>query len=197
MFPVTVPPIEVLATATGAWSVFLLSRNQPIGWFVGLVSVAAFSWVFWDARLFAEVGIQVFYFVTSIQAINIWLRGGGGGSERSVARIPVRVVGLTIPIFLVALVVLRLILIEVNGAAPFWDALTTVMSLTAHIYLMYRFVESWYIWIAVDIIYVPLYLSRDLKLTAVLYVAFLLMSVSGLRRFRRLAAPEADEVLTS
>lgn len=192
--PMMVPLIEAVAVATGGWSVYLLSQNKPAGWFVGLVSVAAFGWVFVEARLYAEVGIQIFYFVTSLQAIHLWLRGGGNHGAKPVAHIPGRLVLMTAPIFLVTLVVLRIVLIEIEGAAPLWDALTTVMSLTAHIYLMWRFVESWYIWIAVDVIYVPLYLSRGLHLTAVLYVVFLMMSISGLIRFRRLAAAESGNV---
>jgi nicotinamide mononucleotide transporter len=187
-FGIQVPAIEAVAVATGGWSVYLLSQNKAAGWFVGLVSVAAFGWVFVEARLYAEVGIQIFYFVTSLQAIYLWLRGGGNHGVKSVAHIPGRLVLITVPIFLISLVVLRVILVELEGAAPFWDALTTVMSLTAHIYLMWRFVESWYIWIAVDIIYVPLYLSRGLHLTSALYVVFLFMAISGLFRFRRLAA---------
>jgi nicotinamide mononucleotide transporter len=56
---------------------------------------------------------------------------------------------------------------------------------------MWRFVESWYIWIAVDVIYVPLYMSRGLRLTALLYVAFLVMSIAGLVRFRGLVRKES------
>jgi nicotinamide mononucleotide transporter len=192
-FWIQVPWIESLATVTGAWSVFLLSRNNPAGWFVGLVSVVAFGWVFFGARLYAEVGIQIFYFGTSIYAIYLWRFGGEHREERPVRSVPPRLVMITVPICVASLVVLRLVLVEINGAAPFWDALTTIMSLTAHIYLMWRFVESWYLWIAVDVIYVPLYLSRGLRLTALLYVAFLVMSIAGLIRFRELVRPETVE----
>lgn len=181
--PVDLSLLEVFAVVTGAWSVWMLSRNHPIGWWIGLVSVAAFALVFLRARLFAEVGIQIFYFLTSLQAIRIWLRGGEGRTERPVSRLPGRVLVATVPVFVLAVFGLQWVLVAINGAAPFWDALTTVMSLTAHLYLMWRYVESWYLWIAVDVIYVPLYTSRGLGLTAVLYGAFLLISVGGLRRF--------------
>jgi len=182
--------LEVMAVVTGAWSVWLLAQNRALGWWIALVSIAAFGVVFYRVRLFAEVGIQIFYFFTSMQAIWIWMRGGAQGQERRVTRLPRRILLWTLPVFLVSLVLLRWVLIEINGAAPFWDALSTVMSLTAHIYLMLRFVESWWIWIAVDLIYVPLYASRGLPLTSMLYVGFLLISISGLRRFRRLAGED-------
>ncbi len=184
--PLDLPFPEVAAVITGAWSVWLLSQNRPSGWWVGLVSVLLFGIVFFEVRLYAEVGIQVFYFVTSLQAIWIWIRGGTNRSQRPVAHVPKHLMLWTVPAFVVAWVALRWLLIEVGGAAPIWDSLTTVMSLTAHVYLMFRYVESWYLWIAVDVIYVPLYLSRDLRLTSLLYVGFLVMSIRGLRNFRTL-----------
>ena len=185
--PVDLSLLEVLAVLTGGWSVGTLARNLAVGWWLGLVSVAAFAVVFLEVRLFAEVGIQVFYFVTSLQAIYIWLRGGRNRTGRTVSHAPRAVVLLTAPLFIGAVLGLQRLLIAMNGAAPFWDALTAVMSITAHLYLICRFVESWWLWIAVDVVYVPLYVSRGLALTAVLYVVFLFMSVGGLRRFHGLA----------
>lgn len=182
--------MEVLAVVTGALSVWYLSRNQPLGWWIGLVSVAAFAVVFFRARLFAEVGIQVFYFVTSLQAIVIWLRGGDHGTPRPVTRLPLRTAVVTVPLVVVGVFGLRALLVELNGAAVFWDALTTVLSLTAHLYLMWRYVESWWLWLAVDVIYVPLYASRGLLLTSALYVGFFVLSAQGLRRFRAEVAEE-------
>ena len=176
--------LEVLATATGAHCVWLLARNQVSGWWIGIVSVAAFAVVFAGARLYGEVGLQVFYIVTSIQAVWLWLRGGAAGSPREVTDVTPRV--LTISTVLVAggVAILWWVLRRVEGAAPFWDALTVGLSVTAHLWLVWRYVQAWMIWIAVDVIFVPLYLSRGLTLTAGLYVGFLIMSINGLRLFR-------------
>jgi nicotinamide mononucleotide transporter len=81
---------------------------------------------------------------------------------------------------------LRQILVMANGAAPFWDALTTVLSLAAQYLLCRKRFENWFLWIAADLIYVPLYLSRDLHLTAALYGVFLVMCLVGVREWRRI-----------
>ena len=78
-----------------------------------------------------------------------------------------------------ATLVLVPILRAAHGAAPGWDALTTSMSLGAQLLLNLKRLETWYVWIAVDVIYVPLYFSRDLNLTALVYVVFLGLCVRG------------------
>jgi nicotinamide mononucleotide transporter len=190
-------PIEGFAVVTGAVCVWMLARNQPMGWVVGLASVAAFAVVFYQARLFAEVGIQAFYFVTSLQAINIWLRGGRDRSPRPVGNVSARTAALTAVVVLIATLLTYWLLVTIRGAAPFWDALTTVVSLAAHIYLMWRLVESWILWIVVDVIYIPLYASRGLLLTSALYALFLALAVKGLLTFRKEVRAVPHPVLDS
>lgn len=178
--------LEIFAVVTSAACTWLLARNKPLGWWIGLAAVAAYAVVFYQVRLYAEVGIQVVYFVTSLQAIYLWLYGGPQKHQRPVSHVPRRWLGATLVVAVVATWALYALLVAMRGAAPVWDAITAVMSLVAHVYLMGRYVESWYVWIAVDVIYVPLYASRGLMLTAVLYAAFLLISIHGLMTFRRI-----------
>lgn len=189
---VTLTTLEAVSVVALAWSVWLLAKNKPAGWVIGLVGVAGYAVVFYDAKLYAEVGIQGFYFVTSLQAIYLWRRGNAERNERPVGRVPVSWIVATAVVAVVATLGLRELLIHIRGAAPFWDALSTVLSLIAHLYLMGRFVESWYVWIAVDTIYVPLYASRELYLTSALYCVFWLMAVYGLVEFRRLYREQSE-----
>lgn len=179
-------PLEVAAVAVSALSVWLLARNNPLGWWLALLGVTLYGVVFYRTRLFAEVGIQIVYFLTSLKAISIWLKGGEKQTAKPVSRASKRLMTLTLALSVVGVLVLRWILVELRGAAPFWDAATTVISLSAHLYLMERYVESWHQWVAVDIIYVPLYASRELYLTSGLYAVFLVMATYGLFNFQRL-----------
>lgn len=176
--------LEAIAVVTYAWSVWLLAQNQSLGWWVGIVGTVLYGILFYQARLYAEVGLQFFYFITSLQAIYIWLRGGQHQTPKPIEKISRKWLILSIIFGLVSVLGLRSLLLLIRGAAPFWDALTTVTSLIAHLYLMGRLVESWYLWIAVDIIYVPLYASRGLYLTSILYAIFGFMAVKGLRNFQ-------------
>jgi len=186
LIPVQLGVLEAIAVITYAWSVWLLAKNNPWGWWIGLVGTTLYGIVFYEAKLYAEVGLQVFYFITSLQAIYIWLRGGEHQTERPVGHVSWQGLTITAVLAIASVFALRAFLLAIRGAAPFWDALTTVMSLVAHLYLMGRFVESWYLWIAVDVIYVPLYASRNLYLTSFLYGIFCFMAINGLRNFRRI-----------
>lgn len=195
VIPIELSVLETVAVVTYAWSVWLLAKNNPLGWWIGLVGTALYGVVFYQAKLYAEVGLQGFYFVTSLQAIYIWLRGGQNHTEKPVGHISRKGLILTVILAIASIFALRSLLIAIRGAAPFWDALTTVMSLVAHLYLMGRLVESWYLWITVDVIYVPLYASRQLYLTSILYAVFGLMALSGLRNFQRIDREQQLKVI--
>ena len=86
-----------------------------------------------------------------------------------------------------------------NSTVPLWDGLTTAMSLTAQYMLTRKLIENWWWWIAVDVIYIALYMYKRLYLTSVLYAIFLGMCIIGLREWQRrmvhLRASRADEAL--
>lgn len=195
--PVGLSLIEAIAAVSYTWSVWLLARNQLSGWWIGLLGTILYAIVFYQAKLYAEVGLQAFYFFTSLQAIAIWLRGGQNQTEKLVGHISQRWLIVSVVAAIAGVFALQSFLMAIRGAAPFWDALTTIMSLVAHIYLMNRLVESWYLWIVVDIIYVPLYASRGLYLTSVLYAIFVVVAVNGLRNFQRIDREQALQSVAS
>ena len=184
--PIQLDLIEAIAAIASAWSVWLLAKNNPLGWWIGLIGVIAYAAVFYQVKLYGEVAIQFFYLITSLQAIYIWLRGGENSTEKPVCRMDRRWLILTAVLVTVGVFGLRTVLVYLGGAAPFWDALTTILSAIAQLYLMERYLESWYLWIVADTISVPLYASRGLYLTSILYAIFWLMAIYGLQNFQRI-----------
>lgn len=178
---------EWAAAACFLVSVWLLARNRPLGWWIGLVGSLLYIWIFSRPEVWlpGEILIQVYLVLTSLWGIWMWLKGGKDRHEKPVGRASPRLMAWTAVLGLVAWAALYWAFSSVEGRVPFWDSLTTVVSFIAQIYLVLRLVESWHLWIAVDVVYVPLYASRELYVTAGLYAVFLVLAWQGLVNFRR------------
>ena len=176
---------EAWGFVTGGICVWLVVREHLWNWPVGLANNVFFFVLFFRGRLFADMSLQVVYFALGVYG---WLNWVWGGENRTVLKIT-RTTRTEWLVLLSAIPLctwgLREVLIAVNGAAPLWDSLTTVLSLAAQYLLCRKRLENWIFWIAADLIYVPLYLSRQLPLTAVLYAVFLAMCLVGVREWTR------------
>jgi nicotinamide mononucleotide transporter len=176
---------EVLGFVTGAWCVWLLVEENIWNWPIGIANNAFYVVVFWRARLFADMSLQVVYIVLSIIGWYLWLHGGSGHGRLSVQRTRWREGTLIAVAVVVMTVAGTAFLRTVRDSAPFLDSLTTSISLAAQYMLTRKLIENWHLWIGVDVIYVGLYASRALPLTAVLYAIFLTMCIVGLLEWRR------------
>lgn len=176
---------EACGFVTGAICVWLVTRENIWNWPIGLVNNLFFAFLFWRTRLFADMGLQGVYLILGIWGWWQWLRGGENHSRLEVTR-STRKERIAIVLFLIfGTWGLRELLVALNGAAPFWDSLTTILCLAAQYLLCQKRFENWWLWIAADIIYVPLYFQKDLPLTAVLYAGFIVLCVIGLFRWKK------------
>jgi nicotinamide mononucleotide transporter len=186
-------PIEMLGFVTGVGCVWLAARENIWNWPVAIVNASSYIIVFFGAKLYADCGLQMVYVAISIYGWWSWLHGGRNRSELPVTRARPS----SMPLFALATMVSTAILMLLlrrftDSTVPFWDALTTAISLTAQYMLARKIIDNWWLWMAADVIYVALYIYKGLYLTAVLYVIFFALCVLGLVRWQKLlAAPEA------
>jgi nicotinamide mononucleotide transporter len=177
--------VEAWGFVTGGICVWLVVRQHMWNWPIGLANNVFFFVLFLQGRLFADMALQGVYFGLGIYGWLNWMYGGQQRNRLEVSR-TTRAEWLSLAVAIpLTTWGLREILVVVNGAAPLWDAVTTVLSLAAQYLLCRKRIENWFFWIAADIIYIPLYLSRSLPLTAVLYGVFLVMCLVGVREWRR------------
>lgn len=179
------PMTEVLGFVTGGICVWLVVREHMWNWPIGLANNVFFAILFFRARLYADMALQGVYFGLGAWGWVNWARGATDASPLRVTRAG-RGEWIGLAVFIPAATWgLRELLVVVQGAAPFWDAFTTALSLGAQYLQVRKRLESWWLWIAADVVYVPLYVSRGLPLTAVLYGVFLVMCFAGLRQWRQ------------
>lgn len=177
------PITEVLGFATGGVCVWLTVREHIANFPIGLANNIVFFVLFWQSRLFADMWLQAVYFGLGVYGWWAWLHGGANHQQLHISRTRPWEWWAVVGFIVIGTGAMREALIVFNGAAPFWDALTTGLSLAAQFLLCRKRLEHWFIWMLADCIYVPLYLSRKLPLTAVLYAVFLVMCIVGLREW--------------
>ncbi|MET9605764.1 nicotinamide riboside transporter PnuC [Streptomyces sp. NPDC006512] len=179
---------EILGFATGAVCVWLVGRQHVANWPVGIANNVFFIVLFTQAGLYADAGLQIVFIALAAFGWWTWTHGGGPGTAGA---LPVRRTTRAEWAWLIAAgavgtTALTLLLDRVtDSTVPFWDALTTALSLMATYGQCRKRLESWWLWIAADLVYVPLYAYKGLYLTSVLYTGFLALCVAGLIGWRR------------
>lgn len=175
---------ELLGFFTGALSVWLVAKQNVLTWPVGLLNVAVLGLVFLESQLYADAALQLVYVMLQAYGWWMWLRGDAGTRE-------VTTTSRDEWLALLATCVLATASLSwvlygyTDSTVPFWDACTTSISLLAIYGQSRKRVESWWLWIVVDLIYIPLYAFKQLYLTSALYTIFLGLCVLGLRAWRR------------
>jgi len=178
--------LEIAANLTVAASILLAGRNSVHTWWTGIIGCTLFALVFHDARLYADVVLQGVFVLTSVIGWWQWLRGDHGHAL-PITRVQVRTLGWMLPAAVLASVGYGLLLHTWTDAyAPFLDSAVLVLSVVAQLLMMRRKLDAWWFWLLVNSIAIPLYASRGLHLTSVLYGVFWINAWVALRHWRQL-----------
>jgi nicotinamide mononucleotide transporter len=181
---------EIIGTVLGVIGVGLMIRQNVWGWPVGIVQVAVYGWVFFEAKLYSDALLQVCFFGIQAYGWWHWVTGGRGGrfgeASLPVTRLRVRaVVGWSVAGVVATAAWGELMRRNTDAALPHWDAFILVFSLIAQWLQARKRVECWAGWMIVNVVAVGVYWSKDLRLTAGLYVVFFGLAVAGDRAWRR------------
>jgi nicotinamide mononucleotide transporter len=184
-------PIEIAANLLATLSILLAARNSVHSWWTGIVGCGLFGIVFFDARLYADVTLQLFFIGASIYGWWLWLRGDSG-APLPIRQAPVPMLVRMSGIGLVVALGYGLLLYRfTNAYAPFFDSAVLTLSVIGQLLLMRRMIETWVFWLVVDTIAVPLYAVRDLHITACLYAVYWLNAFYGAWTWHRIRRREA------
>ncbi len=176
---------EVLGFVTGAACVYAVARQKMWNWPVGIANNVFFLIIFVAAGLYSDAGLQVVFGALAAYGWWSWLRGGQARRALTVSTTS-RSQWLVLAGCGVAgtAALTAALAAWTPSTVPLADAVTTVLSLLATWGQCRKKVESWYLWILADVVYVPLYAYKHLALTSILYVGFGALCVVGLRAWR-------------
>lgn len=173
---------EVAGFVTGALCVWLVARQHIWNWPIGIANNLFFLLLFATAGLYADSALQIVYLALAGYGWWAWLHDGPRRSTLPVSRTTGTQWLVLAAVGLVATGLMTWVLDRfTSSTVPLPDAITTVLSLLATWGQTRKKLESWYLWITADLIYIPLYQYKHLTLTALLYLVFLTLCAIGLR----------------
>ena len=188
--------LEIVAASLGILSVWYAKKANILVYPTGIVSVLIYVFICYNAELYADMGINAYYFVFSVYGWIMWSRKGENEEEELPVTYSDRKTWLiSIGVFLLSVVVIQVLLrIFKAGDTAYWstfvpytDTFTTAVAIVGMWLMAVKKVENWLFWIATDVVSVPLYIYKGLVFTSLQYFVFLVLAVMGYFEWRRLA----------
>jgi nicotinamide mononucleotide transporter len=185
-------PIELLAAGLVLINIALVALRSVWNYPFALAAVTLYGFIFWDAKLYSDAGLQVFFFVVNLYGLWTWSANKAQAGTIAVQRLSPRAqvvwgVGAVAAIWGWG----SLMAANTDASLPFWDASIAMLSVMGQILMTRRYIENWHYWIVVNLISVPLYWSRDLQLTAGVYLLSLGLALVGLIQWHKAEAQQA------
>ena len=180
--------LEHIAVACGLANIYLTVRQNIWAWPIGVVMVSLYLFIFFNAKLYSDAGLQIFFLVMQFYGWYHWTRGPveHATSLSPVTRLTRRGWGMTAAGSVAGTAVLGTTMGRLTDAAlPYPDAFTTVLSVIAQFQLTRKILDNWILWIVADVVYIGVYTSKALYWTAALYCVFLVLCVKGYRDWSR------------
>ena len=156
-------------------------------WLTGIIMPAIYMVVYYEAGLYADFGMQIYYTLAAIYGFLYWKFGRKKGAEEiPITHYPRRLILPSILVFLVLWGALYLILIKfTNSTVPVLDSFGNALSFIGLWALAKKYIEQWWIWIVVDIELAGLYLYKGIPFTAGLYALYTIIAVAGYFKWRK------------
>jgi nicotinamide mononucleotide transporter len=192
LFGLPTTALELISFVLSLITVVLNIRQNPWAWLFSITSSAMYGIVFFGARLYGDMGLQVVFILVSMWGWYEWLYGGVQHEGLAVSRSSNIGWAWGIASWIASFAILAMFLGRfTNTDVPNIDGFLTAGSLLGTVLLSRKKVENWIVWIVVDILYVGLYVYKGLHLTAILYGLFVILASVGLATWYREAARKA------
>lgn len=186
--------LEWFGVFTGILCVWLAAKNNIWNWPIAIVSVLIYIFIFFESKLYADMGLQVYFFAMNIYGWYYWSKQKENpAKERPIATITKKEILLSILGVIIFTLALGFLLHKNTDASfPFIDSFCTAVSLIAQIFLARRVIQNWLIWIFVDIIYVGVYFSKDLYATGLMYTLYVGIATMGYLDWRKIYREQSN-----
>jgi nicotinamide mononucleotide transporter len=179
--------LEALAVICGILSVWFSKQEKILVYPFGIVSVLIYIYITYEYKLYADTGINAYYFVMSVFGWWNWKNTkDAGASQIPITKSSKMGHAVNISTFILAGVLIWYFLQNFTDSdVPVLDAITTGLAITGMYLMALKKIEHWYFWIACDLISIPLYIYKELPFTSLQFLVFTAIAVLGLISWRR------------
>lgn len=169
--------IEIIAVTSSIIYVSLASRQSINCWIFAIISVSLYIYICFNAQLYLETGLQIFYLIMAVYGYLNWTKSSNNLSitNLSVGNHLLTITFGTICAFLLG----YFFTIYTSSQMPIIDSFTTVFSVIATYMLTKKVLENWLYWIVIDIVSIYLYFNRELHLTSLLFILYSIIAIFG------------------
>lgn len=171
--------LEWVGTITGFACVYLAARQNIWNWPVAIISVIAYSILFYEYQLYGDAVLQIYFMGTSFYGWYYWIKRKESDKKPIAKLSNAGIIKVVISGILLTFLMGWFLDSYTDTNVPYADGFCTAISFIAQFLMTRKILQNWILWIIVDICYVPLYLYKDLMLTAILYTLFLALAVMG------------------
>ncbi len=171
--------LEAVAVFFGLMSVWYSKQENILVYPTGIISVLIYVYITFQYKLYADMGINGYYFVMSVYGWYHWTHGAGDRPQIPITTNSRAENLIALAVFMIAFVLIRFGLDFTDSDVPTWDALTTATAISGMWLMARKKLENWLAWIATDILAVPLYWYKGLLLTSFQYFVFTVLATWG------------------
>lgn len=181
--------LQIVGVILGLLYLWLEYRADIRLWIVGLIMPLVHGTLYFSKGLYADASMQVYYVLAGIYGLVVWQSARRKANtekkaDTPIVHTPLRHVAPLVGVYAAAHVAIYYFLVTcTNSTVPFWDSLTTALSIVAMWMLSRKYVEQWLVWLVVDLITVGLYFYKGIPLTGGLYLIYSALAVAGFFRW--------------
>ncbi|KAA6333586.1 Thiamine pyrophosphokinase [termite gut metagenome] len=182
--------LEITGTLIGLLYLWLEYKASIYLWAAGIIMPAIYIFVYYEAGLYADTGINIYYLLAALYGWALWKRGSGTAEELPITHTPAHVL---LPVSLVLIagfsLIAWLLINYTDSNVPWTDSFITALSIVGMWMLAKKYVEQWLVWMVVDAVSCGLYVYKDLYLTSGLYGFYAVIAVFGYLKWKRMMLP--------
>ena len=182
--------LETIAVIFSLLYVYLAAHQNNLCWLAAVISVSLYIYICFNAKLYAETVLQVFYFLMAIYGFYSWKKNN---SQLQISTWPIKKHLFIIFLGTILTFFLGFIFSNYTDAEmPLVDSFTSVFSVFATYMVVKKILSNWLYFIIIDIISTYLYFSRDLHLTSLLFLLYTFIAVAGFIKWNRISTQVND-----